>query len=607
MTRPAIQADVLARLLVVQYGLCTLPNEKSIAEFTCRALGTLPGAGSAWLCLDGQLHPPDPRFAEVCAQSRRHRDAPAKFDTDALEDRPGFHYFPVMTSTCLFGVLMLQAADEKALRPYLDFVANIANTIGLVLDSRRYQARLTDANRRLRTAHAELESLVAERTRELAHLSAHDPLTGLANRVLLADRLQQAIAHARRHGSLVAVVFLDLDTFTYVNASFGTSLGDLYLKKLALRLQALVNEDDTVARVGSDEFVLVLNERSGISEVAAGVARIMAAVRDPVRLDGREIVMTSSVGCSLFPTDAQEAESLLRQANAALYRAKEMGRDAVHFFSAGMDAAATQRMGLETDLRQALPRGELLLHYQPQVNLRSGRLVGMEALMRWKSPVDGLRVPSSFIPVAEDSNLIISLGEWALREACRQARAWSEAGYGGLMVAVNLSARQFRDPQLVEKVRRALADSGLEPCWLELEITESAIMGDMERVIGVMSDLKEMGVMLSVDDFGTGYSSLNYLRRFPVDKLKIDQSFVHDIETTESAAAVARAVILFGQSLRLDVIAEGVETEGQARFLHRHGCHEIQGYLVAPPQPPEEVARMLKRPPRFSWIGDVTA
>lgn len=444
---------------------------------------------------------------------------------------------------------------------------------------------------------AEREAL----TRELAYLSTHDRLTGLANRALLVDRLQLAMSYARRYKRLVAVVYLDLDRFKSVNDSLGTTAGDDVLKETARRLLANLRDNDTVARVGSDDFILVLSDQDSVAGTTDKLARLRAALSEPFDLGGRDIVVTASIGCSFYPGDGEDHETLLRRANAAMYRAKDMGRDVIRFFAPGLDAASLQAVELESELRRAIARGELRLYYQPQLELRTGKLVGLEALMRWQHSQRGLIPAAQFIPIAEDSGLIVSMGEWALREACRQAKLWQDAGIEGAAVAVNLSARQFRDKNIVYTVRRILRDSGLEPARLELEITESSIMHDIEEVIAIMLEFKLLGVMLSIDDFGTGYSNLNYLRRFPVDKLKIDQSFVRDAELAASAASIARAVIVIGHSLRLQVIAEGVETVGQASFLRQNGCDQIQGFLIARPQPAEELRELLSRTSLLPW------
>ena len=441
-------------------------------------------------------------------------------------------------------------------------------------------------------------------SQELAYLATHDRLTGLPNRPLLLDRLQQAVLYGQRYGRVVAVACLDLDNFKQVNDSLGTPLGDEFLKITARRLQGLMRDNDTVARLASGEFILVFTDQDSAAQTTDKLAEVLAAVREPVKLGGREIAVTGSIGCSFCPDDGVEPELLLRRAKITLHRAKDMGRDSIKLFAAGLDAAASERMELETELRQAAARGQLLLHYQPQLDLHTGQLVGLEALMRWRHPERGAISPAKFIPIAEDSGLIAPLGDWALQTACRQARSWQEMGIEGAVVAVNLSARQFRDKRIVERIRDILQETGVAADRLELEITEGSIMHDIEHAITIMSDFKLLGVTLSIDDFGTGYSNLNYLRRFPVDTLKIDQSFVRDVETTASAAAVVRSVIVLGHSLHLKVIAEGVETVGQAVFLRQNGCDEIQGYLIARPQPAEDVQALISRPFQLPWASN---
>jgi diguanylate cyclase (GGDEF)-like protein/PAS domain S-box-containing protein len=430
----------------------------------------------------------------------------------------------------------------------------------------------------------------------IRQLAFFDPLTRLPNRRMLQDRAGQALASAEREGKQLALLFIDLDHFKTINDSLGHSAGDQLLAEVTHRLSATVRRMDTVARLGGDEFVVLLSESTldGAAEVAR---KILHAVSRTFRIEQQELGVTLSLGISLFPQDGRDFETLLKHADTAMYRAKESGRNAYQFFASEMNVAATERLVLENSLRQGLERGEFVLYYQPQVNVASGRIVGAEALVRWRHPKIGLVPPGKFIPVAEVSGLIVLIGEWVLREACRQNRAWQDAGLAKISVAVNLSSVQFRGGHrlLEESVRSVLAETGLAAEWLELELTEGIVMGGANETVEILQRLSAMGVKLAIDDFGTGYSSLSYLKRFPIDKLKIDQSFVRDIVTDPDDLAIAEAVISMGHSLRLGVIAEGVEHAEQLEILRRQGCDEVQGYHFSIPLPAEEFAELLRQ------------
>ena len=429
----------------------------------------------------------------------------------------------------------------------------------------------------------------------LEHQATHDTLTGLANRHLLNERMLQAMAHVRRQGGVMAVVFLDLDQFKFVNDTLGHTAGDELLKQAAGRLRGCVREEDTVARLGGDEFVLLLGEQPDPQAVVHAVERVLGAMAQPYQVLGNEFATTCSIGVSLSPQDGEDVETLLKHADAAMYRAKAMGRNGFHFFTEEINATLTGRLSLERDLRRAIQADEFLLHYQPKVALRSGTLIGAEALVRWAHPEQGLLSPVHFIPLAEETGLILPLGERILRQACVQARAWLDAGLELRLMSVNISARQFHQHDLVQRVADVLSETGLRPEYLELELTESMMMADAEEEVSRLNALKALGVQLSVDDFGTGYSSLSYLKRFPVDRLKIDKSFVRDIVTDPGDAAIAQAVIRLGQILGLVVTAEGVETDEQLAFLRRHGCDEAQGYYFSPPLPPDAFVELWRR------------
>jgi diguanylate cyclase (GGDEF)-like protein/PAS domain S-box-containing protein len=428
---------------------------------------------------------------------------------------------------------------------------------------------------------------------QLEHQANHDTLTSLPNRSLLQDRLQQAIAHANRQQRLLAVAFIDLDNFKVINDSLGHSAGDFLLKITAERLRSCVREDDTVARHGGDEFVLLLNDQFSGDTVARTVSRVIEALAQPFTVEGHELTSTCSIGVTLYPQDGSDAGVLLKNADAAMYRAKAQGKNSFQFYTADMGSHLGERLKLEAQLRRALEREEFILHYQPKIDLRSGQVHGLEALIRWQHPDEGLVAPGRFIGLAEETGLIVPMGEWALRTGCTQAKAWSDAGLPAMLLSVNISARQFKRRDLVQLVSRALADTGLPASRLELELTESLVMENAEEFIETLNALKQLGISLSVDDFGTGYSSLSYLKRFPVDRLKIDQSFVRDIGTDPDDAAIARVVIQLGHSLGLRVTAEGVETAEQLQFLREHECDEVQGYLFSRPLTAEKVTEML--------------
>jgi diguanylate cyclase (GGDEF)-like protein/PAS domain S-box-containing protein len=424
---------------------------------------------------------------------------------------------------------------------------------------------------------------ISERKRaeeQIEYQAYHDALTGLPNRRLFRDRLTVALAHSRRLQSTLAVMFLDLDRFKYVNDTLGHSLGDELLKAVAARLHAALREEDSIARMGGDEFTVLLPELNNPEDAASVAQKLLEAVGQPMRIDETELFITTSIGIALFPNDGDSAEMLLKNADHAMYRAKDAGRNSYQMFTEAMNSRALERLSMENNLRHALERGELALHYQPQFHLATNRITGVEALLRWKDIE-----PTEFIPIAEETRLIVPIGEWVLREACRRAKAWQLEGHAGLRMAVNLSPRQFQHSDLPLLLAGALEESGLAPGDLELEITESTAMQNTDRTIATLRRLREMGLRIAIDDFGTGHSSLNYLRSFPIDTVKIDQEFVHEIESSAADRAIVSAVIGMARGLGLRVVAEGVETEGQLAFLRAEGCDEVQGFLLGVPAP----------------------
>lgn len=428
----------------------------------------------------------------------------------------------------------------------------------------------------------------------LVYLATHDALTHLPNRNLLHDRMDQAIARAQHTERTTAALLLDFDRFKNINDSLGHDIGDKVIMQIALRLQDNVRDGDTVARLGGDEFVIALKDLAHEDDIVEIAQKILNAVTQPLLIDGHELVLTTSIGISIYPQNGDNAKELLKNADAAMYRAKDAGGNAFRFYAQEMNLRALARLEMESNLRRALERNEFLLHYQPQVDLVSGKMIGMEALLRWQPPGQKLISPLEFIPLAEETGLIVPIGEWVLRTACVQNMAWRKAGLPPVTMAVNLSACQFSKQDLVAMVTRTLHETGADPQWLELEITESMLMENPEEAAATLRELSATGIRLSVDDFGTGYSSLGYLKRFPIHTLKIDRSFVNDITTDADDAAITRAVISLAHNLKLKVLAEGVETLAQLEFLRAYGCGKMQGYYFSRPLPAAEIEKLLR-------------
>ena len=427
---------------------------------------------------------------------------------------------------------------------------------------------------------------------EIQFQATHDALTGLPNRTLMYDRMQQAILHSQRYGNLTAIAFLDLDQFKFINDSLGHQVGDELLKITAQRLTACLRESDTVARQGGDEFVLLLTSQPNEESITQTMQRVLHEVAQPWKANDLDFQITCSIGVTLCPNDGRDAETLLKNADSAMYKAKELGRNNFQYFAAEMNTSVTDRLELLNRLRQAIPNDEFVLHYQPKLNLTNGKIIGVEALIRWETPT-GRVSPGSFIPLAEETGLIIPIGEWVLRTACRQNRDWQKAGYPPIPISVNISPRQLARGDVVDLVSRILQETELDARYLELEITESVMATDVDKSFAMLTELRALGVKISLDDFGTGYSSLSYLKRFPVDTLKIDQSFVRDIATSQDSAAIVKAIISLGHNLNLNVLAEGIETAEQSRFLQQNGCDEGQGYLMSRPVPYREFLKLL--------------
>jgi diguanylate cyclase (GGDEF)-like protein len=445
------------------------------------------------------------------------------------------------------------------------------------------QSRIHSHAQRLEAANAKLQ-----------YQATHDALTDLPNRVLFMDRLGREIAHAERDGHLFAVLLLDLDRFKQINDSLGHGAGDQLLEEVARRLSGAVREVDTVARIGGDEFLLLIADTRDQSELAAVAAKIGTALGEPFRAGSAELHTSASIGISLYPADGATGDDLVLRADEAMYFAKQSGRNSYQFFNRTMSVFSQDRLDLENDLRRALPMNQFEVHYQPKSDVASGRVNSVEALLRWRHPMRGLVSPAEFIPLAEENGLILSIGEWVLREACRQARRWQRMGLPFLRVAVNVSPVQFRQSNFLQAVRTALLDFDLEPQYLEIELTETTVMDNAESSVQILEELSRMGVVVSIDDFGTGYSSMSYLRRFPIDKLKIDRSFISDLTTNSADSSIVQAIISLAHSLRLKVVAEGVETAEQLERLREMGCDQYQGFFRSAAVPAAEIEESIR-------------
>jgi len=427
----------------------------------------------------------------------------------------------------------------------------------------------------------------------LDYLAYHDPLTALPNRLLLNDRIEHALQRAHREKRQIAVFFLDLDRFKNVNDSLGHPVGDRLLKEVALRIKSMIRNEDTLARLGGDEFIILLEDVTNTQHLVNLADKLIKAFLNTFLVKGHELQLTMSLGISLYPKDGKDSATLIKNADAAMYQAKAEGRNNYQFYTAALTSIVFERLLLENALRQALKNNELILHYQPQYSLISGKMISAEALIRWQHPERGLLYPDKFIPLAEETGLIISIGEWVLHTACAQMKQWQQENLAIEYIAVNVSRHQCQRSEFVDTVKKALQASEIDPRYLELEITESIIMQQLERGINILDELKVLGVSIGIDDFGTGYSSLSYLKQLPVHKLKIDRSFISDVTENKDDAAITQAIIALAQSLQLTVLAEGVETEEQLAFLKQQGCHEAQGYLYSIPVSAEQFRQLL--------------
>lgn len=552
---------------------------------------------------------------------------PEKATTDVFEiftANPQYIALPIVSGTKPVGLISRNTLIEQFARPFMRELAG-KKPISVYMEPSPFiveaDTDLDDLSRQIVTAgmqhmyagfivtqqgaylgmgtgHDLMQTLTERKQAHLYHLAHFDALTGLPNRLLFEDRLTQALVHERRAGKLVALLFLDLDRFKAINDTFGHAVGDLLLKAVSKRLSQTVRESDTVARMGGDEFTLIF---SGIHEPldAGKIAHLILEVMGkPFVLEGHEVFVSTSIGITLYPLDTDgidPIETLLKNADTAMYKAKDRGKNNYQFFTPEMNVATLERMLLENDLRKALENDEFILHYQPRIHCADSSVSGMEALIRWQHPKLGLVSPATFIPLAEETGLIVPIGEWVLRTACLQTKAWHDAGMPPLRVAVNISARQFKHADLILTIEKVLHETGLSPRFLEVELTESLAMEDVQQTIVTLNALNNMGISIAIDDFGTGYSSLAYLKRFPVDFLKIDQSFVRDIVDNSDSAAIAKAIIAMAHNLNLEVVGEGVETSEQFDFLRQNDCEEVQGYLFSRPLCVEEFNHYINK------------
>jgi diguanylate cyclase (GGDEF)-like protein len=450
--------------------------------------------------------------------------------------------------------------------------------------------RISRLRERLHRSNEELRSALGA----VRQMATHDHLTGLPNRVLFNEELQRALARAERHSRPVALFFMDLDRFKNINDTLGHQFGDRVLQEAAKHLGACVREGDVIARLGGDEFVLLIEEIGDAATLTEIARKLLAAVSDLGRIDGRELNVTLSIGICTCPADGRDAKTLLAGADIAMYRAKALGRNGFCFYSAELQSHTPEKLALEAGLRHGLERDEFRVHYQPKIDMETGAITGVEALLRWQHPEMGLLLPEKFIQLAEETGMIVPIGLWTLREVCTRAKAWKDAGLPRMLVAVNLSASQFREEQLVPQLAEILKSTGIDADILELEITESMVMRDPDEAVKLMRNLRAMGVGLTIDDFGTGYSSLGYLKRFPINSLKVDRSFVRDLAHSSDDVAITRAVIAMAHSLQMNVIAEGVELREQLDVLRKEGCDEFQGYLCRPPLVEEDLIRFIR-------------
>jgi diguanylate cyclase (GGDEF)-like protein/PAS domain S-box-containing protein len=587
-----LSADDLENSLIPQALRCLVHKKKADEALYIeleRARTTLESLGEGVLCTDEEA-----RITYLNPEAERMTG----WSRSSAQGKPIEQVFQLInreTDQPLPNAVRLVIEKKKHLARQGDSV--LLRPDGYCLAVEDSVAPILDSNKKLTGAVVTFRDVTKTRAMEqkMAHLAQHDYLTGLPNRMLLNDRLTQAVAYAKRRKTGLGVLFCDLDNFKHINDSLGHFVGDKLLQSVAQRLTRQVRASDTVSRHGGDEFVILLLEDDLSENAALTAEKILLALSQPYFIGTHELYVTTSIGISLFPEDGDDTESLIRSADTALYQAKSKGRDNYQFFKEEMNARAVERQSLEVDLRRAIKQEEFILHYQPKVNLNSGEITGVEVLIRWSHPTRGIIYPGTFISIAEDCGLIVALGKWVLEHACLQARAWIDQGHVPMPVAINISALEFRNVHFARHVKDVLHRTGLQPQYLELELTESVLMKDVETSASILRELKEIGVRIAIDDFGTGYSSLNYLNQFPIDVLKIDQSFVRDIASGNGNDIIVNAVINMGISLKQKVVAEGIETREQLSFLSEHDCHEGQGFLLSKPLTAVDLEKVFLR------------
>jgi diguanylate cyclase (GGDEF)-like protein len=508
--------------------------------------------------------------------------------------------YALAVAMLIYAVLIFVSArnSNQYIKRAFEFQFQNQDLVSRLSDEVEQRERLIEERtRQLISTNVDLEREIAERKRaeeSLLHLAHHDPLTELPNRLLFIDRLERSISKARRFNKQLAVLFIDLDRFKKINDSLGHTVGDKLLRLVAQRFQSCIRNEDTVSRLGGDEFTVIMESLNKPQHATVSAQKLIESMAEAFEIEGHKLFITTSIGISLYPQDGNVAEELLRNADSAMYRAKDEGRNTFQFYTADMTEQAFERILMEANLRRALEKQELVVYYQPQVVMETREIIGLEALVRWEHPELGLVSPARFIPLAEDNGLIIPIGEYVLASACRQMVAWRKEGLNPGKVSVNLSGRQLQKKDLLQMISLTMAETGCKPEWLELEVTEGFIMNNPKYSISLLQKIRELGIELSIDDFGTGYSSLAYLKRLPITKLKIDQSFVRDIPDDPDDEAIARAIVALGGSLNLKVIAEGVENAQQEAFLIREGCTDAQGYYYGHPMPAEAIHQVLR-------------
>lgn len=492
------------------------------------------------------------------------------------------------------------SAVSKEFNKMMDVIATTNKKLEICLEQRGEE--LEQHNTQLEeeiAAHKSIEKELIIHKEHLIKLSHYDTLTSLPNRVFFNEMLNKTINHASRHKKMMAILFINLDRFKNINEAFGHPIGDHVLKEIANRFSTTLRAGDILARLGGDEFIILLND-IGHSKFASPVAeKILQCASEPIKIDQQEFTLTTSIGISIYPNDGTSLEDLQQNADIALYKAKRAGSGVFQYFTKKMNLEAHEHIQLEAALRKAINNNEFVLHYQPKLNLKDGSVAGVEALIRWENPEFGLINPAEFIPIAEQTGLIMQIGEWALREACHTNKAWQTEGYEPICVAVNLSAKQFQHPDIAQLVKTILTEAGLDPDYLELEITETAVMEDVESAINKLNAIQEMGVKISIDDFGTGYTSISYLKKFPISLLKIDQSFIKDIPENQNNTAITSAMIALAHTLGIKVVAEGVENAEQLQYLADNQCDSVQGYYLSRPLPENKIVL------QFSKIEDL--